>query len=293
MDYYEISFNYDATIEIEVINDLLAYELGNIDFDSFVPEENGLLAYIKVEKYNQIALNDCLNNFPLRDVRFTFTQRLIKSRNWNEEWEKNYFQPIAIEQECLIRASFHPEIKGYHYSILIDPKMAFGTGNHATTYLMLRELLKLDLKGKDFLDMGCGTAVLAILAAKKEALRIVAIDIDEWAYHNAIENCHLNNVERIEVVHGGAEQITRFGAFDYIFANINRNVLLNDIRLYVSALKPEGSLFMSGFYKEDMSTIEEESMRNGLFICSFSEQDNWVAIQVKNCLKKYFPDNLF
>jgi len=281
LDYYEITFRYESPIEIEIINDLLASKLGEIGFDSFVSEENGLLAYIAAEIYNEPVLNDSLNNFPLQKVRFTYTLRLIKSRNWNEEWENNYFQPIAIEQECLIRASFHPEMKGFKYPIIIDPKMAFGTGNHATTYLMLCEMIKLDLKGKEFLDMGCGTSVLAILAAMKEASRIVAIDIDEWAYNNAIENCRLNNTPQIEIICGDAGQLTRVGSFDYIFANINRNILLNDIRHYAPTLKPEGSLFMSGFYKEDILAIEAESKRNGLFLYSFAERDNWVVVQVK------------
>ena len=284
MDYYEISLRCDSDIETEIINDLLAFELGNIGFDSFLSEDNGLLAYIATSKYNKPALDNCLRDFPIQGIRFCHTERLIKSRNWNEEWEKNYFQPIAIEKECLIRASFHPEMEGFKYPIVIDPKMAFGTGNHATTYLMLRELLVLDVKGKAFLDMGCGTAVLAILAAMKGASRIVAIDIDEWAYNNAIENCRLNKTEQVEAVLGGAEQISRFGTFDYIFANINRNILLNDIHLYVNALSTEGALFMSGFFKDDIPAIEEECTRNGLALCSFREQDNWVAVKVSKVL---------
>jgi ribosomal protein L11 methyltransferase len=285
MEYYEISFTYESIIPTDIINDILASELGNVSFDSFVPEENGLLAYINAEKYDEQNLNDCLDNFPLQGIHFFHSQQLIKSRNWNEEWEKNYFRPIIIENDCLIRASFHPEEKGFKYPIVIDPKMAFGTGNHATTYLMLCELLKLDLKDKAFLDMGCGTAVLAILAAMKEASRVVAIDIDEWAYNNAIENCRLNHTENIEVALGGAEQIVHFGSFDYIFANINRNILLEDIHRYVPALKPEGSLFMSGFYKEDIPAIEKESNRHGLLLSSFTERDNWVSVQVKKDIK--------
>ena len=276
-DFYEISFSYDTSIETGIINDILASELGNIGFDSFISEDTGLLAYIETGKFRELALEDCLNNFPLQDIRFYHTLRLIKSCNWNEEWEKNYFQPVAIEKECLIRASFHSEIKGFKYTLVIDPKMAFGTGNHATTHLMLSELLQLDVKGKAFLDMGCGTAVLAILAAIKEASQIVAIDIDEWAYENAIENCRLNRTEQIKVVLGGAEQIDRYGTFDYIFANINRNILLNDIHRYVPALNPEGSLFMSGFYKDDIPAIEAECRRYGLILSSFKEKDDWVA----------------
>ena len=282
MDYIEKTFSYESLMPAEIINDVLASGLGNIGFDSFIPEENGLLAYIVAGRFDEASLNNYLDNFPLQGIRFIHSQRLIKSRNWNEEWEKNYFRPIVIENDCLIRASFHAEVEGFRYPIVIDPKMAFGTGNHATTYLMLCELIKLDLKGKSFLDMGCGTAVLAILAAMKGAVQVVAIDIDEWAYNNAIENCRLNNVESIEVLLGDAEQIVRFDTFDYIFANINRNILLTDICRYVPALKPEGSLFMSGFYKENIPAIEKESNRNGLSLCSFTEQDNWVAVQVRN-----------
>ncbi len=281
MEYYEVSFKYESPVETDIINDVLASELGNIGFESFVPEEDGLTAYVTTEKYDNSALSDCLANFPLPDILFHHTQKLIKERNWNEEWEKNYFQPIHIEKECLIRASFHPKEEGFRYSIVIDPKMAFGTGNHATTYLMIREMLKLDLKDKEVLDMGCGTAVLAILAAMKDASRVVAIDIDKWAYDNAIENCRLNNTKNIETALGGAEQIIRFGMFDFIFANINRNILLEDIRHYVPALKPEGSLFMSGFYKEDIPMIEKECNKYGLSLCSFAEQDHWVAVLVK------------
>ena len=277
MDYYEISFTYDSLIKTEILNDLLAYELGNIGFGSFNPGDNGLLAYIEALKFDEPALNNCLNNFPLEGVRFFYTHQWIKSRNWNEEWEKNYFKPIAFDNDCLIRASFHPEINGFKYCIVIDPKMAFGTGNHATTFLMLSELLILDLKGKTFLDMGCGTAILSILAAMKGASRVVAIDIDDWAINNSIENCRLNHTEQIEVVPGGAEQIVRFGTFDYIFANINRNILLNDICHYVPALEQGGSLFMSGFFKEDITAIEKESNRNGLFLCDIAERDNWIV----------------
>ena len=283
MDYYEISFTYESSVDTDIINDLLASELGAIGFDSFTSENNGLKAYINVDKYEEQALQDCIDNFPLQDICFSHTKQLVKSRNWNEEWEKNYFRPISIGNECQIRASFHPVVDGYKYPIVIDPKMSFGTGNHATTYLMLCELLNLDLTGKTFLDMGCGTAVLAILAAMKQASRIVAIDIDEWAYNNAVENCRLNNVEHIEIALGGAEQIAQFGAFDYIFANINRNILLNDIHRYAPALHPDGLLFMSGFYKDDIPAIEEECNRHGLTLSSFKEQEHWVAVKtIKN-----------
>jgi len=281
MDYFEIAFTYDAAIETGVINDILASELGDIGFDSFISEDSGLLAYVSADKYNESALRNCLEAFPVQDILFSYTSRLIKSCNWNEVWEKNYFQPVTFGDECLIRASFHLEQTGFRYSLVIDPKMAFGTGNHATTSLMIGELLPLDLKDKAFLDMGCGTGVLAILAAKKGALRVVAIDIDEWAYHNALENCRLNNTALIEVVLGGAEQLARLGSFDIIFANINRNILLNDIHRYAEVLKPSGMLFMSGFLTEDVPDIEAASSQQGLILCAVKERDHWVAVQIQ------------
>lgn len=158
--------------------------------------------------------------------------------------------------------------------------MAFGTGNHATTYLMIQEMLKLDLEGKELLDMGCGTAVLAILARMRGASRVVAIDIDEWAYNNALENIRLNHTEEIQVALGGAERIPEFGSFDVVFANINRNILLNDICHYSHCMKPGALLFMSGFYTEDIPALRKECEKNGLQVTSSSEKDNWAAIKV-------------
>jgi ribosomal protein L11 methyltransferase len=280
MEYYKISFGYESQTETGIINDILASELGNTGFESFTSDENGLTAYIAAGNYSPSAMEDCLKNFPLPDINFTYTEELIADRDWNEEWEKNYFRPIRIGSDCIIRASFHPEESGFRYPVVIDPKMAFGTGNHATTYLMLCEMLKSEVQGKEVLDMGCGTAVLAILAAKKGASRIVAVDIDKWAYSNAVENCRLNHTGNIRVALGDAGLIKDFGLFDYIFANINRNILSEDIKYYEPALKPGGLLFMSGFYKEDIPVIEKACNKCGLSLLSFTEKDNWVAVKV-------------
>lgn len=279
MNYYELSFTYTSPVETGVINDILASELGEIGFESFTENEQGLQGYIPDTAYDPEALNAKLSEFPLENVVIHYTELLVESKDWNEEWEKNYFKPIRIGKECIIRASFHETEPGYTYTIIIDPKMAFGAGNHETTYLMIGEMLKLDLQGKELLDMGCGTAVLAILASLKGAKRVAAIDIDEWAYNNALENIRLNHTEEIQVALGGAERIREFGTFDIVFANINRNILLNDICLYTTAIKPGGTLFMSGFYTEDIPAIEAECQKNGLTLDSYTQRNNWVAVK--------------
>lgn len=281
MNYYELKFNYQSPIETTIISDVLAAELGEIGFESFTENEDGLLAYISDSLYNVKELQDKLNDFPLENVEIYFSEQLVESKDWNEEWEKNYFKPIRIGTDCIIRASFHQPEPGFTYNIIIDPKMAFGTGNHETTYLMIGEMLKLDLEGKDLLDMGCGTAVLAILAKMKKARKVVGIDIDEWAYNNALENKRLNATEDIEIALGGAEQIPAFGTFDIVFANINRNILLNDIRHYADCMKPGAILFMSGFYTEDIPAIKAECELNGLNFISYAERNNWVAVRAE------------
>lgn len=281
MNYYELTFTYTSPIETGIINDVLAAELGEIGFESFTETENGLKGYISDPLYSAKGLQDKLAEFPLENVEIHFTETPVESKDWNEEWEKNYFKPIRIGKDCIIRASFHEQEPGYAYEIIIDPKMAFGTGNHETTFLMISEMLKLDLTGKELLDMGCGTAVLAILARMKGAGRVVAIDIDEWAYNNALENIRLNNTNDIEVALGGAERIPAFGTFDIVFANINRNILLNDIRHYSGSMKPGALLYLSGFYAQDIPAIEEECKRNGLALLSHTEKNNWVAMKVR------------
>lgn len=281
MNYYELKFTYQSPIETTIISDVLAAELGEIGFESFTESEDGLLAYISDSLYNVKELQEKLNDFPLENVGIHFTEQLVESKDWNEEWEKNYFKPIRIGTDCIIRASFHEPEPGFTYNIIIDPKMAFGTGNHETTYLMIGEMLKLDLEGKDLLDMGCGTAVLAILAKMKKAGKVVGIDIDEWAYNNALENIRLNNTDDIKIALGGAEQIPAFGAFDIVFANINRNILLRDIKHYTNCMKQGSLLFMSGFYTEDIPAIKAECELNGLNFISYTERNNWVAVRVE------------
>ena len=280
MNYYEYKFSYTSPVGKEIVSDILAAELGEIGFESFTETEDGLLGYVPEKDDNEALLKEKVGGFPLDNVEISYAKTYIESKNWNEEWEKNYFRPITVDDECIIHASFHAVEPQYKYDIVIDPKMAFGTGNHATTWLMISEMLKLDLTGKELLDMGCGTAVLAILAAKKGAGRVDAIDIDEWAYDNALENIRLNHTEDVRVVLGGAEKIDAGCAYDFIFANINRNILLQDMGVYAGVLKKDATLFMSGFYTEDIPVIEAECGKHGLVLQSVAEKDNWAAVRV-------------
>ena len=279
MKYFEFTFHTSPCTE--TVNDVLTAVLGEVGFESFVECEGGLTAYIQQSVCDENAIKIAIAEFPLPDTDITYTYTEAEDKDWNEEWEKNYFKPIRIGKDCIIRASFHEHEPGYAYNIIIDPKMAFGTGNHETTFLMISEILKLDLTSKELLDMGCGTAVLAILAHMKGAGRVVAIDIDEWAYNNALENIRLNNTNDIQVALGGAEQIPAFGTFDIVFANINRNILLNDIRHYSECMKPGAFLYMSGFYVQDIPAIEEECKHNGLALLSHTEKNNWAAVKVQ------------
>lgn len=278
MDYYCLKITFTSSLPSEIITDVLSSELGEIGFESFDAKEDAFYAYVPVTLYNQTLIAQKLIEFPLEEVTLHYDLELVKAKNWNEEWEKNYFQPIRIGDQCIIRASFHAEEPGFSHTLLIDPKMAFGTGNHDTTRLMITELLETDLAGKTVLDMGCGTAVLAILARKLGAAETTAIDIDEWAYENALENISLNNVSGIDVKLGGAEQIDAKSTFDIILANINRNILLNDMHYYANALKPGALLFMSGFYTEDIPMLENEARKNNLTLIKQKESNKWAMM---------------
>ena len=281
MDYFKLSFCYVSDIPVTVINDILSAELGEIGFESFEGDDDGLCAYISSSLYDKDCLARKLNEFPLDGVEFSYNEDFIEGQDWNEEWEKNYFKPICIDKQCIIRASFHADEPGYKHTVLIDPKMAFGTGNHETTRLIITELLKNEFEGKSLLDMGCGTAVLSILARMKGANPVVAIDIDEWAYENAKENIQLNNVPDIDVRLGGVEKISEGETFDIVLANINRNILLNDIKHYAKAMSVGATLWMSGFYTEDIKAVEAESNKNGLTLVNKSEANNWAMIVVR------------
>ncbi len=274
MNYYEVTFS--CIPNEEIIKDILSSELGDIDFESFFENGNGkLCGYIPEKKYSEEAIKNLINNFPV-NAEISFSSQLIPSQNWNEEWEKNFFQPIITKNICVIHGSFHQNIPSVKYDIVIDPKMSFGTGHHETTGLMIDFMLDIDLNNKSFLDMGCGTGVLAILASMKGAKPVVAIDNDEWAFNNSLENIQLNKTTGIQVKLGDASLL---GAekFNFIFANINRNILLNDIHKYASCMYSGSTLYMSGFYMEDLPFIEKECNKNGLTFNGNRSKNNWCA----------------
>ena len=253
--------------------DILIAELAALGFDSFLETEAGLLAYVKKELWNPIALEnvDILANDNFR-IDYEVTE--IEQLNWNEQWEKN-FEPIIVDNQCVVRAPFHdkPDVA---FDIVITPKMSFGTGHHETTHMMLQLVLALDFKDKSVLDMGCGTGVLGILAAMKGARSVDAIDIDNWSFLNAMENVSVNKCEQMKVFEGDVNLLTDQN-YDIILANINRNILLSDISVYVKNLKKGGVLLLSGFYKEDIAIISKECLAHGLSFQENAEKNNWVA----------------
>ena len=276
-DYTKIEFK--VTPNEEVATDVLAALLAEVGFESFVPNEEGLEAYVPHNLYDESNITAVVENFPLEGYTITYNSEFIEGEDWNAEWEKNYFQPIVLGEECVIHSTFHTDVPKARYDILIDPKMAFGTGYHQTTCHMLRAILASDMNGKSVLDMGCGTALLAILARKHGATDVVAIDIDEFAYENAKENVVLNNTPDIEVRLGGADAIKEDDCFDYVIANINRNILLADMVNYVRCMHPGSQIFISGFYTEDMEVLKEEATRHGLRYIGYAEDNRWAMMR--------------
>jgi len=273
MDYNKITIN--ITPFQEWMCDILCSQLGEIGFDSFVETETGLEAFIPTPNFEEENLNFVLNAFQ-EDFTFSVESEVIKSRNWNEVWEKNYFKPLVIGDELMIRAPFHTEYPNAKYEIVIEPNMAFGTGNHETTATIIESILQNDLRGKTILDMGCGTGILGILASMKGAKKITAIDIDEWSFNGTTENAALNNIKNIDVKLGDAGLLGN-EKYDVIFANIHKNVLLNDMQAYFDNLQTGGTLIVSGFYTEDIPAIKTKAISIGMKDNGFVEKNNWVA----------------
>jgi ribosomal protein L11 methyltransferase len=273
MDYYKITIN--ITPFEEWLRDVLIAQLGEIGFDSFLEIDSGVEAFIPVTGFKEADFEFILDSFQ-DDFMFSTEKELIRSRNWNEEWEKNYFKPLVIKNECVIRAPFHTSYPKAKYQIIIEPNMAFGTGNHETTSMMVETILENNMENKSVLDMGCGTGILGILASMKGAKKVTAIDIDEWSFKGATENAALNNIKNMDVKQGDAELLGN-EKFDIILANIHKNVLLSDMPAYCEVLKTGGLLVMSGFYTEDIQDIKLKAENLKLKDSGFKTKNNWVA----------------
>lgn len=260
-------------------NSILIAQLSELGFESFMEDDKGFRAYIKSIK--DFSAEQAINSLFLPEgVSISFEVNSIADKNWNEVWESN-FEPILVDNKCLVRASFHTNFPKTDYEIIIDPKMSFGTGHHQTTHLMINALLNTDVTGLTVLDMGCGTGVLAILAEMKDAAKIVAIDNDEWAYRNSLENVAENKCTRTEVLLGDAA-LLEGKKFDLIIANINLNILLNDLSTYKSSLNPNGKLFMSGILRTDVDTLIQASQKLGLKHSETHYRDDWAMVSFSN-----------
>jgi len=277
MKYFEFTFKTDPCTE--TVNDILAGVLGDAGFESFIDSENGLTAYIQQSLCNEALIKASISEFPIPNTTITYTFVEAEDKNWNEEWEKNYFQPIVIGDRCVIHSTFHHDVPQAEYDIVINPQMAFGTGHHETTSLILEELLDESLDNKSLLDMGCGTSILAILARMRGAHPCTAIDIDEWCVRNSIENIELNKVDDISVSQGDASSLKGKGPFDIFIANINRNILVNDMKHYVACMHERSILYMSGFYIDDLPVIRAEAEKNGLTFIHHKEKNRWTAVK--------------
>lgn len=276
MEYTAVKFKF--CFEEAFAADLFVAFLAENGFDSFENWEEGIEAYIPSEDFSEDELVEKITNFPYQGVEL-LSVNAIPDQNWNEEWEKNFFSPIVIGDECVIHSSFHKDVPQVQYDIQINPKMAFGTGHHATTSLIIAALLEAELRGKSLLDMGCGTAVLAILAAMRGAAPITAIDIDTWCVENAKENSQINKIENIDIRLGDA-RLLKGMHFDVILANINRNILLTDMKTYASCLNEQGELYLSGFYTEDIPILEAEALKHGLKTLEYKEKNNWAMMRL-------------
>lgn len=257
----------------EVNREILTAYLSELEFESFDETEEELNAFFPTGKVEETEIQRILGDMPFE---VSFTTEEMPDINWNEEWEKNYFQPLLIGPDCLIRAPFHKDYPQAKYEIVIEPNMAFGTGNHETTSLMIEHIDELNVEGQTVLDMGCGTGILGIFASMKGCESVTAIDIDSWAFESVVENCRLNNVQNMEAFIGDASLLGN-KKYDLILANIQKNIILQDIEKYVSVLNEDGILIVSGFYKDDLEDIVGRASELFLRKLTLKVKNNWVA----------------
>lgn len=276
MNYYELKLSVSPGFA-----DIFVAELAEIGFDSFVEEEDVLLAYIPEDQFDQEAITGIISRYEPLTGPLTYETSLMEKQNWNAEWERNY-PPIEVEGQVLVRASFHEmDAEGFTHQIVINPKMSFGTGHHETTWMMLAHQLEIDQKGKSALDVGSGTGILAIMAALRGARFVSAFDIEEWAAENAEENVRLNSVENAVRVRQGTIETEPAAQYEVVLANINRNILLREIPTYVQFLAPGGTLVVSGFYEGDLPEIQDVAVSSGLELVSLKTRNGWAAARFR------------
>jgi len=279
-EYIEVAISIAPFTEENA--EIVTAEISELPFESFSMEDPFLKCYIQKELYDAQALKVVLSGMEGMGFDLDFNANLMPAVNWNAVWESQ-FTPIVVDDRCTIKASFHKDLKMTRFNITIDPKMAFGTGHHQTTYMMCRALLQNEdaVKGKVVMDMGCGTAILAILAAKMKASRVYGIDIDAVAAISAYDNARLNRVGKVMETYCGDASLLQRNSYDVLLANINRNILLQDMPTYAHSLHKEGLLFVSGFYVEDMPMLIGTAAANGLEYVSHDSMDNWCCIKFK------------
>ncbi|MBN3581209.1 50S ribosomal protein L11 methyltransferase [Algoriphagus aestuarii] len=270
MDYLEFKI-----ICLEEFREILIAELSEIGFDSFMETDEGLDAYALQNEFDREAFDEIVEKYSL-PAQISLHESIMPKVNWNEEWEKNY-EPIAVDNLVFVRASFHEPASGFKHEIVINPKMSFGTGHHATTFQMLKHQGEIDHRGKRILDVGSGTGILAIMAHLLEAKEVEAFDIDEWCVENGNENFDLNGLStRMDI--GTIREVNPKGIFDIILANINKNVLLDEMEIYASLMPAEGFLLLSGFYTEDIDDLMEVAKPLGFNLLRSNSKDNWAAL---------------
>lgn len=273
LSYIAYHFNVEPR---ELGTEILIAELGQKAFESFQETDTGVSAFVQKQLWTSDILED-IDILQSQHFIVTYRKEEIEQVNWNQEWEKN-FNPIDVDGLCYIRAPFHAKTDAA-YDIVIEPKMSFGTGHHETTFMMTRHILQNSMQGKSVLDMGCGTAILAILASMRGAQSVDAIDIDNWCYQNSIENAQRNNCLNIEVFEGDASILSGEPKYDVILANINRNILIKDMKAYGDCLKPGGEIYFSGFYVEDLAPIQKAAQEQGLTYVNQLEKNNWLSLK--------------
>lgn len=260
--------------------EILMAEIAEAGFDTFLETDKGFEAYVEMEKYDKEQLQFIKEKYSVQTPIIFFQDR-IQKQNWNEAWEKSY-EPIVVDDKCLIRADFHKIDKKYPYELIITPKMSFGTGHHQTTYLMIKNQMDMDHRGKRVMDAGCGTAILSVMASKLGAKEVEAFDIDEWSVSNGKENIDVNGCTNIHHQQGKLSELNFQGLFDIILANINKNVLLDEIKLYKKYLSPGGLLLLSGFYIEDIPDLAAECAKCNLLALKRDDKENWAALVFVN-----------